>query len=242
MIPDLASLAGAAPSLLLSAGLAMGMLHAFEPDHIASVMTRSDGASRARPRTIHGTAWSGIRGSILGAFWGLGHFSTILVVSLLVFVLAVGIPPIIYHSFEVAAGVMLVALGAAVCIRSGILPWHSHVHSHLDGTIHSHPHNHRGDHAHNHASYMIGCLHGLAGSGSLVVLAAMTLGEIYDLLYFVLIFGLGSVCGMAIASGTLSIPLSLARSLGRIGRITPVITGGIGIAIGLWIIHGITMS
>ena len=103
---------------------------------------------------------------------------------------------------------------------------HSHVHTHEDGTTHSHPHDHdgrreeeeggdssTGHHSHSHVPYIIGCVHGLAGSGGLVVLAlsampdaitssAADAGALVPLpLLLASMFGAGSTIGMVLVAG-----------------------------------------
>ena len=229
----------AAPALLLSSGLVIGLVHAFEPDHMAAVLTQSVRGGRGR-RSAANTARGAARGSLLGALWGLGHTSMVLLVGLLVFVFSLRIPDPIFDGFEMGVGAMLVVLGISVYLRRGaIRSGHSHPHTHDSRIVHSHPHTHDGGHVHNHHSYLIGCLHGLAGSGALVALGVSALADIGLVLYFLLIFGLGSVAGMILASGAFSIPLVLAGGMARMGRIIRVAVGVVSVAIGIDIIYGL---
>ena len=41
----------------------------------------------------------------------------------------------------------------------------------------------------DHKSYLIGCIHGIAGSGSLVALAASTMNSFEMMIYFLILFG-----------------------------------------------------
>ena len=52
-------------------------------------------------------------------------------------------------------------------------------------------------------------MQGLAGSAALVVLAATALKSPLEGLGYVLLFGMGSVLGMALLSAVISVPLSL---------------------------------
>ena len=52
-------------------------------------------------------------------------------------------------------------------------------------------------------------IHGMAGSAALVVLAAATLNSPTEGLIYVILFGLGSMCGMALFSVAIAIPMSL---------------------------------
>lgn len=234
--------------LLLSAGFLVGLLHAFEPDHMTAMMTqvRTSGVGRWRAppaKAPAGLRPAVLRSSLLGAFWGFGHTSMVLLVSFLVFVFALSIPPAVFGGFELVVGVMLVVLGVSVygkrAFRQG---WHSHPHAHENGVVHAHSHEHGRGHSHTHRPYLIGCLHGLAGSGSLVAASAVTLGDVSGVLWFVMVFGIGSIAGMAAVSGTLSIPFVLSRSLARLRRGLQILAGTVTVAVGLWIIHGIAAS
>jgi cytochrome c biogenesis protein CcdA len=59
-----------------------------------------------------------------------------------------------------------------------------------------------------HLAYGVGLVHGLAGSGAIVLLVMTEIqGSLNGLLYL-LIFGLGSVLGMLLAAGLFSLPFS----------------------------------
>ena len=227
---------GTGTGLLLSAGFLVGIMHAFEPDHISAVMTQMQNSRAKKVTASLGLAT--LKSSLLGAIWGFGHTSMILLVSFLVFVLAFRIPAAIFDGFELAVGVMLVALGISMYAKK-IHPGHSHPHVHENGTVHTHPHGHGGGHLHTHKSYLIGCIHGLAGSGSLIALSAVTLGDIYGVFSFVLVFGLGSIIGMMVASGTLSVPFHLSSGFAKLRRGLQILAGTVTVIIGAVIIHGL---
>ena len=154
------------PALILTLGLAIGLQHAFEPDHVAAVTTQ---ISKQKPKsqTIRQLLKEGIfKSSILGALWGAGHTTTLVIMGLLMFVLAINIPTNIFLGFEFIVGLMLVFLAFTTFSNKKFFKTkHIHPHSHDNGTIHIHPHDHVGEHTHSHKSYIIGCIHGLAGSG-----------------------------------------------------------------------------
>ncbi|MEW6270011.1 MAG: sulfite exporter TauE/SafE family protein, partial [Thermodesulfobacteriota bacterium] len=126
---------------------------------------------------------------------------------------------------------------------------HFHVHRHGDGAPHLHAHAHDRDtgshehsaHAHQHRAtslpraLAIGTLHGLAGSGALVLVALPMLGSPAQALLYVASFALGSVAGMVLFSLVLSLPLAwcprlLQASAGKLEAALGVAT----IAIGGW--------
>jgi hypothetical protein len=64
-------------------------------------------------------------------------------------------------------------------------------------------------------AYGVGLVHGLAGSGGLVLLVMTQMTGQIEALGYLLIFGLGSVAGMAVASSVFHLPFSrkLASSM-----------------------------
>jgi len=200
-----------------------GFTHAFETDHLLAV-------SNIVSRRDH--VWLSMKD---GAFWGLGHSSTIFAIGILMIVFKVGIAEHSFHYFEAGVGVMLIALAIYRIIKffSGKkIIVHKHGHTHLPGTqpqgklqlatehqhlhvhfgpkstfIHSHVHTHSHGHSHKLA-YGVGLIHGLAGSGALVVLVMAEIKKPLDGLIYLLVFSAGCVGGMLVAAGLFSVPFS----------------------------------
>ncbi|MDE3213236.1 MAG: urease accessory protein, partial [Bacteroidota bacterium] len=57
-------------------------------------------------------------------------------------------------------------------------------------------------------AFGVGLIHGLAGSGALVLVSMAQIRSPFQGLIYLLIFGLGCVAGMAVAAGFLSVPYS----------------------------------
>lgn len=179
-----------------------GFTHAFEADHLLAV---SNIVSRR----------NNLKMSLRdGIYWGLGHASTIFIIGLLIIVFKAGISEQSFHYFEAAVGMMLIALAIYRLIkffRSKKIVIHAHPHEY-EGEQHKHLHVHIGDkqkHNHPHAlAYGVGLVHGLAGSGALVVIVMSQIEGPVDGLIYLLIFGIGCIVGMMLASGLFSIPFS----------------------------------
>ena len=230
------------PILIMAAGLAIGLEHAFEADHVVAVATqvskrKSDSislAQRLRKNVF--------KSSLLGIFWGAGHTTTLFFVGLLVFALSIHIQNNIFVGFEFIVGIMLVILGSMTYLNKSIFKFrHIHPHIHEDGTIHTHPHKHEEEHKHGHKSYVIGCVHGLAGSGSLVVLIASSLGSLEMILSFILIFGIGSMFGMAIISGLIGLPFAFTANITKVNRILQYVAGSASLLIGINMMYQIAI-
>lgn len=87
------------------AGLALGVRHAFEPDHLAAVSTLVAERPGAR------------RGLVLGATWGLGHTVALFSVGMVLSLLQVTLPERLADAFELAVAAMLIALGVRAIVR-----------------------------------------------------------------------------------------------------------------------------
>ena len=225
-------------ALILLAGLAVGVLHAFEPDHITAVTTQiikqKEKNSKSEKYFLRKSA---TKSSLMGALWGAGHTSSILVVGLLVAGLSLTIPNSFFMGFEFIVGLMLVFLGALVMLNRGFLKRkHVHPHRHADGTIHTHMHDHDIEHKHGHRSYIIGCIHGLAGSGALIALLASSLDSFEMIFYFLAVFGIGSIVGMTLISSVIGIPFALSSKIHSMHRLLRYAVAFITIIIGVNII------
>ncbi len=203
------------PFLIILAGLAIGLLHAFEPDHLSAVSTQVSNNNH----NTSGSKKSGlmnltINSSLIGALWGIGHTSSILVIGLLIAGLSINISDSFFIGAEAIVGFMLIVLAIlTVSNKSVFKRKHVHPHKHSNEVFHTHSHTHSIDHKHGHKSYLIGCVHGIAGSSSLVALIASTMNGIDTMIYFLILFGIGSVIGMAVASGILGLPFILLSKI-----------------------------
>ncbi len=218
---------------VLGIGFLLGMQHALEADHIAAV------SSIAARRTDVGDIVKH------GLTWGLGHTLTLFVVASAAILLGHAIPDRLAGPLETAVGVMLVGLGAHVLWRLWRDRVHFHRHDHGDGTQHIHVHSHVNEtiphresaHPHQHGfrwrSLLVGLMHGMAGSAALLVLAiSQAASPAYGMLY-VLLFGIGSMLGMAALSAVIAVPLAVsARWLTWANRGLQAAVGVITIGVG----------
>lgn len=191
---------------VLLIGFGLGIKHAVEPDHIIAVTTI---ASKSK------NLW---QSSLTGLFWGIGHTMTILAVGLVLIIFKNQIPPIWAMSLEFCVGIMLVYLGIATLLAYKHKKVHFHGHEH-ESKQHKHFHSHKEDrgYSHNHAhhnshsasfvkSFIIGSIHGLAGSAAVVVLTMSTVKSVYEGTIYIIVFGLGTVFGMLFFTTIVGIP------------------------------------
>ena len=193
---------------ILGLGFLLGMQHALEADQIAAV------SSIAARRTDIGDIVKH------GLTWGLGHTLTLFIFAGAAIVLGQVIPQQLAQPLETAVGVMLVGLGANVLWRLWRDRVHFHLHGHGDGRKHIHAHSHlnetnphpRSAHVHRHGfrwrSLLVGLMHGMAGSAALLVLAASQVRNPVYGMFYIALFGVGSMLGMGILSTVIAVPLA----------------------------------
>ena len=219
---------------ILLLGVLIGMQHAMEADHVAAVASIAADQDLFRRAVAH------------GAVWGFGHTLTLMAVTGTAINIDASLDAALTEWFEGAVGVMLIGLGLQVFYRLWHERVHFHIHRHDDGVAHIHAHSHKGEPSQHNASVhdpdhprslpvrtlLIGVMHGLAGSGTLLILTASTVSEPITGLAYVMLFGLGSVSGMAALSAVIAIPLCYtARTLtwanhalqGAVGAVTVVL-------------------
>lgn len=226
------------PFLIIIAGLMIGLLHAFEPDHLSSVSTQllknSNNSSDSKKSSLKSLT---IVSSLRGMFWGMGHTSSIILIGLLIAGLSLNIPENFFISAEVLVGFMLIVLGIFTFTNKSIFKQkHVHPHTHPNGISHTHSHTHSIDHKHGHKSYLIGCMHGIAGSGALVALVASTMNGFDMMIYFLILFGIGSIIGMTVASGVMGLPLILLSKISSVTKYLRYVISGVTFIIGLNIV------
>jgi hypothetical protein len=197
-------------------GFALGLRHATDADHIVAVTGLLDRTTTRTPRAA----------ATLGALWGLGHMTAVLIAGGMVIALRVAVPAWLEWLLELAVAFVLVGLGVRIlmnCFR-GRYHFHRHTHGPLP---HSHLHFHEQgaspeDHAahlgrrvgaawlRNRAPVLLGAVHGLAGSAALALLVLATIpSRLLGALYLAA-FGCGALLGMAAFSAILSWPLARA--------------------------------
>ena len=87
---------------------------------------------------------------------------------------------------------------------------------------------------------VIGVVHGLAGSAAVALLVLATIPEPRWALFYLLIFGLGTIAGMMVITAAVAMPLAYAGSRSdRLSAAFRVSSGLISLAFGILIVHQI---
>lgn len=197
------------PLVVLGLGFVLGLRHALDVDHLAAVSTI---LSERRGLAAASTT---------GALWGLGHTTSLFAVAVAVIGLHAQVPPAARQLLEFGVAMMLIGLGLHLLRtlwRGGTV--HLHVHAH-DGHVHAHPHaqapSEPADHAGAHHGFgrrkpfLVGVVHGLAGSGALMLATLATIPSSALAMTYVLTFGVGSIGGMMAMSLMIGAPVALAQ-------------------------------
>lgn len=230
-----------APMGILLLGVITGLRHAIEADHIAAVsmLIASDEKKKLR------------RAPILGALWGLGHTASLFAAGLIVLILAINIPEKVSNTLEFGVGVMLVYLAITTLTGFNIGKFvkgllhhdkiHSHPHSHKKyDIIHTHEHNHyhyEKEHQHGHKALLVGMIHGLAGSGALMLIVLSTIDSIPFGLAYITIFGAGSILGMMALSTIVGLPFAKAKRSAKLNFVLKYVAGVTTLMIGGWLMY-----
>jgi high-affinity nickel-transport protein len=87
--------------------------------------------------------------------------------------------------------------------------------------------------------FVVGLLHGLAGSATLTLLVLGTIPSPIGALVYILVFGIGATAGMLLLSGLVGLPVALAiEGAHRIETAIQVLAGIGSAALGIWMLAG----
>lgn len=224
----LTSLFDGAPFVaVLALAIVLGLRHASDPDHLVAVTslvatTAADVRSAAR----------------IGAWWGLGHAATLLALGLPLIALRAELPASLETAAERLVGVVILVLAARVVFRWARGGYSAGTHRHPPAIVHRH----LAAGAHSHAerppeaaqAAAVGVLHGLAGTGAIVVLLITALPAQGTALAALLLFAPMSVLSMAFFTGAFAW-LFTRRLLAPVFRRVLVPAMGIfGLLFGAW--------
>lgn len=194
--------------IAIFAGLAAGLLHVFSgPDHLAAIAPLA--LSEKPSRESRGFRVEGWRS---GLQWGFGHTAGVLLIAALLLLLKEQLPLAAISAYsERLVGMSLIILGAWGVWKASCAVIR--------------PHSHAG------ASFVMGTIHGLAGSSHLFgVLPALGFSLVSDSMLYLAGFGLGAIAGMsafAAGVGLASIRLGQFRGLLYTSSAAALVIGGV---------------
>jgi high-affinity nickel-transport protein len=179
---------------VLILGFFLGMKHATDSDHVIAVSTI---VSRQRKLSM---------AALIGAFWGIGHTLTIFLVGGAIILFKVVIPHRLGLTMEFAVAIMLVLLGMANfrnITKANVVANKSHDHD-LANSLFDRLGINNGI-----RPFLIGIVHGLAGSAAVALLVLDTIKDPYISIFYLLVFGMGTVVGMMLTTLGIGAPFIL---------------------------------
>ena len=212
---------------VLTLGFSLGLLHAFDADHIMAVSVMTSKTRHIKNRFL--VALTTARYCIQ---WAFGHGGMLLILGLLLVVLDLEIPPAMSIVAEKAIGVFLVAMGGWIIwqLRDNRIKLHVHQHGDIH---HVHLANERGA-RHNHKPVLVGITHGLAGSAPVfALLPAVNSGNSWLVFSYLGLFSAGVLISMFLFGLLFGQLLGWINHFGdRLYNLSRLIIGGISIGFG----------
>jgi nickel/cobalt exporter len=185
---------------LLATGLGLGLLHAFDADHIMAVSALANDDKKTKAITRY------------ASMWAIGHGSVLLLMGGVAILFGLAFPEALSQWAEYFVGFMLIALGAYSLRSLHKQRLHINIHSH--GDIHHAHYVVKESNRHDHRPLFVGVAHGAAGSApALALLPAINHQSAISTLFYLVIFSIGVLTSMTIF-GTL-----LAYAQKGMGRI-----------------------
>lgn len=234
----------------LTLGFLLGLRHATDADHVVAVST------------IVGEYRNAWRGIWIGGSWGLGHTTPLLILGIVILLLkesVLGRYETVAPAFELGVGIMLIFLGVQVFwnLKRGRL--HTHAHANEDN----------GPHAHIHAthdpsddpdvekphgffqpgkpffrlkSYLIGVVHGLAGSAAVMLILLPGISSFWAGVGYLILFGVGTMLSMGAITLLLGIPFAFSADFTKINRAISGVAGTASVIFGVALMSDIAFD
>lgn len=217
-------------------GLFLGIRHSTDPDHVVAVSTIV-----SRQRSLKNSA-------TIGALWGLGHTLTIFLVGSAIIIFGFVIPPRLGLAMEFSVALMLILLG--VLNLTGLLSWITERFTPNPSRTAIRSIGASKDMLHRTVSslgvyqtfrpFVIGLIHGLAGSAAVALLVLSTIKSPFWATAYLLVFGAGTLVGMMLMTIAMSLPLVYtSKRYAGAGRFITVASGVVSVAFGLFLVYQI---
>ena len=230
---------GAIAAIIL--GLILGLKHATDADHVVAVTTMVSEFKNP------------LRSLWVGASWGLGHTTPLFILGIIILMFKEAVLDryeAVAPVLEFGVAIMLVFLGFQVFwnLKKGRL-LHTHQHDHDEG-----PHLHiHGTHSPEEApevekthgkffigkpffrmkSFVIGIIHGLAGSAAVMLVLLPTIESFIAGLLYLILFGIGTIVSMSIITIIISVPFAMSGNNMKLNNAVNSVAGLASILFGL---------
>jgi ABC-type nickel/cobalt efflux system permease component RcnA len=222
---------GASPLVALGIAFVLGLRHASDPDHLVAV-TSLVAAERGDTR----------KATRLGAWWGAGHAGVLLALGLPLIFLKSSMPSWLEAGAEKAVGAVILLLALRVMLKWLRGDYRLTPHGHESAHDPSRRHLWRGpqpDHRHPRVrsprqALSIGVLHGLAGTGAVVLLLIAALPTQLEAAAALAVFAPMSMVSMTLCTTAFAWLLT-RRAIEPIYRMVLIPALGLfGLMFGLW--------
>ena len=216
--------------LLVALGIAflLGLRHASDPDHlvaVTSLVAAEDGDTRKAAR--------------LGAWWGIGHAGALVALGIPLIAFKTELPAWLESGAEKTIGVVILVLAGRVIVKWARGDYRATAHAHDDG--HGRRRHLRRGHRHRHVkvrspgqALSIGLLHGLAGTGAIVVLLIAALPSRLEAGLALAVFAPMSIVSMAALTATFAWVLTRPIVEPVYRTVLIPVLGAFGMLFGLW--------
>jgi high-affinity nickel-transport protein len=183
-------------------GLAQGLRHALEPDHVTALATVAVSA----PSTKQSVAYA--------ALWGLGHGLVLVLLGGALVLVGSALPEGVANALELTVAAMLVALG--------VRAWRRRAAAHRHG-----------EPPKNVPPVLIGCVHGLAGTGALVAVVLASGGSRAASVVALALYASGAAVGMMLLAGAAGPAMARLGRSDRAASILSRVAGAASVALGV---------
>ncbi len=227
--------------VVLAFGFLLGLKHATDADHVVAVANIV-----SKENKVWQSVW-------IGASWGVGHSIPLLIVGTAVMLID-GALLSRYESaapyLELGVGLMLIYLGLSALWNVARGKLHIHQHDHGQGP-HVHVHaSHGADESHQLTneghnslyllgrpifrvkSFVIGIVHGLAGSAAVLITHLPAIDSIWVGFGHIAVFGVGTMVAMAALTVVLALPFKATAAKRNLNRAITAAAGALSIFVG----------
>jgi high-affinity nickel permease len=216
--------------LLVALGIAflLGLRHASDPDHlvaVTSLVAAEDGDTRKAAK--------------LGAWWGVGHAGALVALGIPLIAFKTELPGWLESGAEKAIGGVILVLAARVIFKWARGDYRATAHAHDAG--HGKRRHLRKGHAHRHVkvrtnrqALSIGLLHGLAGTGAIVLLLIAALPSRLEAAAALAVFAPMSIASMAALTAAFAWILTRPIVEPVYRTVLIPVLGSFGMLFGLW--------
>ena len=245
---------------IIALGFFLGMRHATDPDHVIAVATIVSRQRSIRHAAVIGALWGvGHTITILAVGSAIILFGLVIPPRVgLTMELSVGLMLILLGVLNLS-GIMRWITETLTPMQLG---QHAHAHPHGHGDyVHTHSHEHGDPEKHGHAEdatpvgwmdrtfgrlgmyqllrpLAVGIVHGLAGSAAVALLVLTTIRVASWAVFYLLVFGLGTVAGMMLITAAIAMPFKFSETrFARLNRGLGLASGLISLGFGLFIVY-----